>query len=275
MEYYEYVIWGILTLGLISLSMNKKIAFACLLIACVGLVYCGVLSLVGIGILIGFAILLGIYLIFGYVWIEILLVLGCTGLFFHFIPGFHNPKVLDNVLISSQSVPYSMYFNLDKSLIPFILTCMIPTLFCTDECLKKTLSFPRILFLVCFLGMLLWVATFLKIIKPEFHVPSWIILFVWVNLFFVSYVEEAFFRGYFQQRFSLWIGRYPALILASLLFASYHLKIGYLLALFAFFAGIAYGLAWMWSGRVWVSTIFHFGLNLVHLLFFTYPLSRG
>ncbi|HFS3216289.1 TPA: CPBP family intramembrane glutamate endopeptidase, partial [Escherichia coli] len=29
-----------------------------------------------------------------------------------------------------------------------------------------------------------------------------------------------------------------------------------------------------WSGRLWVATLFHFGLNLCHLLFFTYPLLK-
>ncbi|SQL02415.1 CAAX amino protease [Pseudomonas aeruginosa] len=44
--------------------------------------------------------------------------------------------------------------------------------------------------------------------------------------------------------------------------------------LFAGLAGLIYGLAWLWSGRLWVATLFHFGLNLTHLLLFTYPLYR-
>lgn len=44
---------------------------------------------------------------------------------------------------------------------------------------------------------------------------------------------------------------------------------------FAGLAGVIYGIAWMWSGRLWVATLFHFGLNLIHLLFFTYPMYHA
>lgn len=220
-------------------------------------------------------LLLFLYLKFKSLWIEVLLILGCSGLFLHFIAGFHNPKVIERVLVSPQSVPYSVYFNLDKTIIPFVLIVLMPTLFFTKDSQDKDLSIPQALFLIFSMATLLFVAMFLGILKPEFHIPTWIFIFLWVNLFFVCFVEEALFRGYFQQRFSTWLGEYPALILSSLLFASYHLKISALLAVFAFFAGVIYGLAWLWSGKVWVSTLFHFGLNLSHLLFFTYPFARG
>ncbi|ADN00320.1 putative membrane protein [Dickeya dadantii 3937] len=55
-----------------------------------------------------------------------------------------------------------------------------------------------------------------------------------------------------------------------------HVSGGAMLMAFAALAGLLYGLAWMWSGKLWVATLFHFGLNLYHLLFFTYPmLQRG
>ena len=67
---------------------------------------------------------------------------------------------------------------------------------------------------------------------------------------------------------------WPALALASALFGLAHFAGGPLLMLFAGLAGLIYGLAWLWSGRLWVATLFHFGLNLTHLLLFTYPLYR-
>ncbi|MDF5804597.1 CPBP family intramembrane metalloprotease [Pseudomonas aeruginosa] len=69
-------------------------------------------------------------------------------------------------------------------------------------------------------------------------------------------------------------GPWPALALASALFGLAHFAGGPLLMLFAGLAGLIYGLAWLWSGRLWVATLFHFGLNLTHLLLFTYPLYR-
>ncbi|CAK9886718.1 MAG: hypothetical protein XXXJIFNMEKO3_03164 [Candidatus Erwinia impunctatus] len=91
------------------------------------------------------------------------------------------------------------------------------------------------------------------------------------NLFFVSLAEEALFRGYLQQRLSQWLGCYGGLLLAALLFGLVHFQGGGLLIVFATLAGVIYGLAWLWSGSVWVSALVHFLFNMLHLLFFTYP----
>lgn len=271
MSLLECLVWVVLTFALFWLPVDKKTSFLSLIFSCVGFVYFGVIDLYGVGVLACFGVLMLVYARFRFFLIEVLLVVGCAGLFFHYLIGFHNPKVLSNVLLSPQSATYTLYFNFDKAFIPFVLIVLLPTLFATKDSHTREISLPQGLFLVCSLFSLLLIATFLGILEFEFHIPSWIFVFVWANLFFVSFVEEALFRGYFQQRLSGWVGEYPALILASLIFASYHLKISYLLAIFAFFAGLFYGLAWLWSGRVWISTLFHFGLNLTHLIFFTYP----
>lgn len=271
MSLLECLVWVVLTFALFWLPVDKKTSFLSLIFSCVGFVYFGVIDLYGVGVLACFGVLMLVYARFRFFLIEVLLVVGCAGLFFHYLIGFHNPKVLSNVLLSPQSATYTLYFNFDKAFIPFVLIILLPTLFATKDSHTREISLLQGLFLICSLFSLLLIATFLGILEFEFHIPSWIFVFVWANLFFVSFVEEALFRGYFQQRLSGWVGEYPALILASLIFASYHLKISYLLAIFAFFAGLLYGLAWLWSGRVWVSTLFHFGLNLTHLVFFTYP----
>ncbi|WP_146135922.1 CPBP family intramembrane glutamic endopeptidase, partial [Yersinia pseudotuberculosis] len=124
------------------------------------------------------------------------------------------------------------------------------------------LSVPALLLLAVALGGL----------KIELHTPVWIGSFIIANLFFVCLAEEALFRGYLQQRLGQWLGSYPALVITALLFGSAHFAGGPLLMLFAALAGVIYGLAWLWSGRLWVAVAFHFALNLMHLLFFTYPL---
>jgi membrane protease YdiL (CAAX protease family) len=111
-------------------------------------------------------------------------------------------------------------------------------------------------------------------LRIELHMPYWILAFVLANLFFVSMAEEALFRGYLQQRLSLKFGAYPALVIASLLFGLAHLPAGMMMVAFATLSGVIYGLAWMWSGRLWVPITLHFALNLLHLLFFTYPMYQ-
>ncbi|EHP3620765.1 CPBP family intramembrane metalloprotease, partial [Salmonella enterica] len=104
------------------------------------------------------------------------------------------------------------------------------------------------------------------------HFPSWLPQFVFANIFFVSLAEEALFRGYIQQRLSMLVHPVLAMVIAAVIFGAFHYTGGILLAVFAAFAGVIYGIAWMWSRRLWVAVLFHFGLNICHLLFFTYPM---
>lgn len=203
---------------------------------------------------------------------EVGIVLSAIALSFHLWPGFHNPVVLNSVTVGPQSTPYTMYFNFDKALVPFLLVL------CTSSLFKKevksevslwkwgalSLSVPLILFFAVFFGGL----------KPEIHFPEWLPEFILANLFFVSLAEESLFRGYIQSRLSEVTSPLVALIVAALLFGFYHYSGGALLVLFATLSGVVYGLSWMWSGRLWVATLFHFGLNLCHLLFFTYPFLK-
>ncbi len=163
-----------------------------------------------------------------------------------------------------------MYYNFDKALVPFLLLACLPTLFNAGKPDKQVGVSAWLILVLCIPAVLL-LAVALGGLKVELHLPSWILAFIMANLFFVSMAEEALFRGYLQQRLRQWLGAYPALIITALLFGAAHFAGGTLMMAFATLAGVIYGLAWMWSGRLWVPILFHFGLNLVHLLFFTYP----
>ncbi|MBB1199750.1 CPBP family intramembrane metalloprotease [Enterobacteriaceae bacterium 89] len=204
--------------------------------------------------------------------LEILLVATAIGLMLHLIPGFHNPKVLEGVRAGAQSAPFTMYYNLDKALVPFVLLICLKSLFVTSDHSKAKPGYWLIL--VAAVPALLMLAVSLGGLRTEFHRPEWLFQFVLANIFFVSLAEEALFRGYLQQRLSSVMHPVLALIVASLLFGGLHYAGGSLLVIFATLAGLIYGLAWMWSGRLWVAVLFHFGLNLCHLLFFTYPMFQ-
>ncbi|MCC8457506.1 CPBP family intramembrane glutamic endopeptidase [Photorhabdus aegyptia] len=202
---------------------------------------------------------------------ELLLLAFAVALFLHLLPGFNNLKYLDKVQIGPHSAPFSMYFNFDKALIPFLLLCCMPGLFTTKP-LAKVRPYAWIILTVA-IPALLSIATTLGGLAVELHMPQWLPMFMLANIFFVSLAEEALFRGYIQQRLSQWINPYFALIITALIFGGAHFVGGPLLMIFATLAGLIYGLAWMWSGRLWVAVGFHFALNLVHLLFFTYPIK--
>lgn len=200
---------------------------------------------------------------------EILLVAGAAALMLHLIPGFNNQLIVSDVRVGPQSAPFSFWYNFDKSLIPFLLLGCMPTL------LKRPAEPPanRLWWLVLLLAMpiLLLIATLAGGLRVELHQPEWLGAFMLANLFFVSLAEEALFRGYIQQRLSQLAGNTWGLVIAAIVFGLAHSAGGPLLVFFATLTGILYGLAWLWSGRIWVSTLVHFSFNLLHLLFFTYP----
>ena len=61
--------------------------------------------------------------------VRTVLVAGAVGLFLHLLPGFANPRILDKAVVGPQSLPFTMYFNFDKALVPFLLLACLPSLF--------------------------------------------------------------------------------------------------------------------------------------------------
>ncbi|MGA4816374.1 lysostaphin resistance A-like protein [Pseudomonas aeruginosa] len=182
------------------------------------------------------------------------------------------PRILDKAAVGPQSLPFTMYFNFDKALVPFLLLARLPSLSPRDEARAPGRPWYWLL-LVAAVPALLPLAVGVGLLRPELHAPAWLWQFILANLFFVSLAEEALFRGYPAATPGLqWLGPWPALALAWLSSACRTSAGGPPAMLFAGLAGLIYGLAWLWSGRLWVATLFHFGLNLTHLLLFTYPL---
>ncbi|MBP6121041.1 MULTISPECIES: CPBP family intramembrane glutamic endopeptidase [Providencia] len=269
--------WLILATSLATLATHRLISALLLLLAIGMAFFSGILGWQAI-VLLAFIILLGaIRVRFSSnltikVMSEIMLVACAIGLFIHLFPGFNNQRYLDKVFIGPQSSPFTMYLNFDKALIPFILLACLPTLFSTQP--VKTATSTQWALLIVSVPLLLIIAALAGGLGFEAHFPTWLPAFVICNLFFVALAEEALFRGYLQQRLTLWLrSPYLALILSSLLFGGLHFAGGPLLILFATLAGVIYGLTWLWSGKLWLAVSIHFGLNLIHLLFFTYPVK--
>lgn len=270
--------WYLLAISLLTLQFNKKLSVVLLVVTTAIAGYTRVLDGRALALLVILAIIAAFYSKFSNkhkmlrIMLEILLLLVSIGLMLHVMPGFHNPRVLDNVRAGRESAPFSMYYNFDKAIIPFVLLICMKSLFTTPPRLNARLWYWLVL--VVTVPALLTTAVTLGGLKIEFHHPEWLLQFVLANVFFVSLAEEALFRGYLQQRLSSVIPPVLALIIASLLFGVLHYGGGGLLIIFATLAGLIYGFAWMLSGRLWVAVLFHVGLNLCHLLFFTYPVFQ-
>lgn len=265
-------IWGALAIAVVTAFYHKsKATVIFVAIALISALSQQRLSIVGFtSVLIGFAIAYQTQKQTG--WLRYagltFVMLWSLALFLHFIPGFDNLKVLDNVYASSHSTSFTMYLNLDKPLAFFGLLLAYPALLGTS---KKT-NTRAIIATIIPLFVLLPIAAILGALKPEFSVPSWLWLFMLNNLLFTCVAEEAFFRGIVQQGVSQRFGWIFGLAVASCLFGLAHFAGGTLLVIFAGLAGIGYGLIFHLTGRLWAAVLVHFLFNLAHLLFFTYPM---
>ncbi|OOG11491.1 CPBP family intramembrane glutamic endopeptidase [Pseudomonas sp. C9] len=206
-----------------------------------------------------------------------LFVILALALALHWLPGFYNGRGIAPQRLTDDAVPFSMYLNQDKPLIGFWLLLACPwivgrrslRLGIYATALALTLSAVLALGGALLLGMISW--------APKWPDHAW--LWLLNNLLLVTLVEEALFRGYLQGGLSRRFQHLPhgenlALLMTSLLFGLVHLGAGWQWGLLASLAGVGYGLAYRFGG-LGAAIATHFGLNLLHYAFFTYPMLAG
>lgn len=192
----------------------------------------------------------------------------------HLFPGFYNHNVWDEVRITPDAVPFTMYLNLDKPLIAFWLLLLLPwirparplnialvrgaqgALAASVACLLPAMA----------LGLITW--------SPKLPEGSW--LWLLNNLFLVCFTEEVLFRGYLQQGISRLLApvRYHttlAIVITASLFGLAHIAGGWHMVLIAGIAGVGYGIAFRYGGLL-AAILAHCGFNMVHFFLFTYPM---
>ncbi|NOD64057.1 CPBP family intramembrane glutamic endopeptidase [Ruegeria sp. HKCCD9179] len=196
-----------------------------------------------------------------------LLILWCLAMGAHLLPGFQNLKVLDQVQTGAASTGFTMHLNLDKPMVFFAVLLAWPGML---QSTIQTKFGPLVAGLLLLPGLFL-LGLAVGAIQPEFSVPRWWLVFVLSNLFLTCLTEEAFFRGYLQSAIISRLGAVGGVIAASLLFGLVHFGGGPALVVFASILGLACGLGYYATQRLWVPVAMHFGFNLVHLLLFTYP----
>lgn len=200
-----------------------------------------------------------------------LLLLWCGAMAAHLLPGFNNLKVLDAVQSGPASVPFTLHLNIDKPMVFFALLVAVPPLLGRGGRVHwRTLASG-----IALLPVLFALALAAGAIAPEPGLPEWWLIFALANLFLTCIAEEAFFRGYLQQLIGRRFGTRAGLTAASLLFGLVHLPGGAALAGFAAILGLACGLGFLATGRLWVPALMHFAFNFAHLALFTYPGAAG
>lgn len=197
------------------------------------------------------------------------------GLGAHKIPYFCNLKVLSDIYISKEAVPFTLYINFDKTVVGLLILGLTQRLLFHKKewlaMLKQTL--PKIGLLIILLVFFALIADKIRFDPklPE-SLPIWLI----TNLLLVCTAEEGFFRGFIQKNLVAvfkdfrW-GHVMAVIIASLLFGFAHYAGGISYSIWGTFAGLGYGWIYQKTNRIEASILAHFCLNLTHFLLFTYP----
>jgi uncharacterized protein len=194
----------------------------------------------------------------------------------HRLPGFQNPVVVRDLVLSAAAAPYTQYLSFDKALVGLLLTGILGEGLLRSrrdwlEALRR--AAPWILGTI---ALVLGLALALGLLAPA---PKWTSFFwLWAvtNLFSTCLAEEAFFRGFLQRELGRTLaglggGQALAIGLSAALFGLAHWAGGWSYVLFAALAGLGYALAFRASGRLEMAILAHFGLNAVHFLLLTYP----
>jgi hypothetical protein len=201
----------------------------------------------------------------------------------HMIPGFHNLRVYEGILVSPTSMPFTMYLNFDKTTAAIILALS------SGLILRKYNSFGLKTWRdTLFIGALAVIvlsplAVFSGYVKFDPKIPDIFGLWTFNNLLFVCFAEEIIFRGVIQNQLMHFVNRWNLhpmvpILISSLLFAVTlpgHRANGLLFMGFATLAGMFYGYAYHRTKRIESAILVHFIVNLSHFLLFSYPMAAN
>ena len=193
----------------------------------------------------------------------------------HRLPGFNNPVLLAGVKLSPDSAPFTLYANFDKGAVGLVLLA----LFCLRTSSRAELitvihkAAPIIAATIVAVLGLAWLIHFVRL---DFKLPESTLTFMAANLFFTVIAEEAFFRGFIQDRLSLALGSTSwnnaiAVVISALLFGVAHLTGGPQYAGLTTLAGLGYAFAFQQTRRIESAIAAHFLLNAAQFVTFSYP----
>ncbi|BAN49489.1 CPBP family intramembrane glutamic endopeptidase [Metapseudomonas resinovorans] len=201
-------------------------------------------------------------------WLPVTL-LASVALAAHLVPGFSPLPLGEPRALSVDAPPYALRLSWDKLLVGATLLAWWlgrPSPPAAWSSQRAWLAVLATLLLVPLLalgtGLVGWQPKWPEILWP------WLA----INLLAVVLAEELVFRGLLQPLLVARLGPRYGVPLTALLFGAVHLPFSPLFAVLATLAGLGYGLAFHYSGRISLAIALHLAVNLCHLLLLSYPL---
>jgi membrane protease YdiL (CAAX protease family) len=200
-----------------------------------------------------------------------------AGLLLHVLPGFDNPRVLNGVVLSPGSEPYTKYLNFDKGVAGLFLLGIYAQLPARDEGHRHV---PAFLWrFVVMTALVMAMSLTFAYVRWDPKLAPWWPLWAWSMVFLTALPEEAIFRGVAQTGIARWLGGTPraqaiAIVTVGSLFGLAHIAGGPLYVVLAAVAGMGYGWIYASTRSIAAAVLAHAGLNTIHFLLFTYPALR-
>lgn len=189
----------------------------------------------------------------------------------HKVPGFNNDLLFYSDSFGESNLPYKLYANLDKAIAALALFVAF------KNRLKFDISLSDIYLIGSSLVVFFLIAMALGV-EIDVKFGQLTIAFIFFNLFVTCFAEEAFFRLIVQNGLSgIFKGRYSYFLtigITALVFmlAHFHTGEGAEKRLFLIFlAGLIYAAVYAKRKSLGSSILAHFGINIIHFSFFTYP----
>ncbi|MFL1781103.1 CPBP family intramembrane metalloprotease [Candidatus Hepatincolaceae symbiont of Richtersius coronifer] len=196
----------------------------------------------------------------------------------HFLPGFNNLLILSNFQFTADALPFTLYLNIDKAFSGILLAGFVLQLSFKKMdwiIIGKALKSKLPIVLITVLG----ISYLLGYVKFSPKLPDYFLIWMVSNLLITCLAEEALFRGILQNHLSQLTYRYSsvvAILIPALIFGALHYSGGIKYVALTSIAGLLYGWIYNASGkRIEASILAHFAVNLLHILFFTYPALRS
>jgi membrane protease YdiL (CAAX protease family) len=206
------------------------------------------------------------------------MVVMTAALLAHVLPGFANPRVLDGVRLSADSLPYTKYLNFDKGVAGLLLLGLVAP---QRTARRSRVPAADLLWRFALVAVVVLAATVISgFARWDPKLPEWWPLWTWSMVFLTALPEEALFRHVVQGGLQDRLGRtnrarWIATLVTGVVFGLAHVAGGWSYVALATLAGIGYGWIYAASGSIAASIMAHTGLNLIHLLLFSYPALQG
>jgi membrane protease YdiL (CAAX protease family) len=209
----------------------------------------------------------------GHIAVMVITGLASLGLALHLFPGFHNPVLLNEVRTGPNAAPFVQYANFDKAAAGLVLLAYFSRRLRSASELRELFA-PTAVAAIATAVVLLAIGLAVGHLAFDPKVPSFALAFLAINLLFTCVAEEAFFRGFIQERLasalaSRW--QWLAVAISSALFGLAHIAGGILFASLATILGFGCAVAYSKTQRVEAPILVHFFFNATHSLVFTYP----